>query len=160
MGFSSGNVMSRKARQRLAPSIDAASSNSLETWVSPANRVIATKGIAPQTISEMITPQPLQGFASQSWWLKFPTPSLVSVQLATPNSKSIIQDQIEMATTTGVAQTKIRPAVRSSRTQELSSARSKAMSVASTTVSTTETTVTATVLSRVCQKTLSWKIAV
>src|SRR6476659_3147706 len=158
MGFSSGNVMSRKARQRLAPSIAAASSNSLETWVSPANRVIATKGIAPQTISEMITPQPLQGFANQSWWLKFPTPSLVSVQFATPNSKSIIQDQMEMATTTGVAQTKIRPAVKSRRTQELSSASSRAISVANTTVSTTQTAVTATVRNSVCQKRLSWKI--
>src|SRR6185436_175153 len=159
MGFSSGSVMSRKARQRLAPSIAAASSNSLETWVRPANSVIATKGMAPQTISEMITPQPLQGFANQSWWLKFPTPSFVSVQLATPNSKSTIHDQMEMATTTGVAQTKINPAVRSSRTQELSSASNSAISVESTTVSTTQTAVTATVRSSVCQKTLSWKIA-
>src|SRR5215468_9693021 len=158
MGFRSGKVISRNARHRLAPSIDAASSSSLETWVRPAYNVIATNGIAPQTISEMITPQPLQGFASQSWWVKFPTPSLVNVQLATPNSKSIIHDQIEMATTTGVAQTKINPAVRSSRTHELSSASRSAINVESTMVRTTQTAVTTTVRSSVCQKTLSWKI--
>src|SRR5919198_113821 len=152
MGFSSGSVMSRKARQRLAPSIAAAPSSLLENWVSPAYSVIATNGIAPQTIKEMITPQPLQGLANQSWWLKFPTPTFVSVQLATPNSKSTIHDQMEMATTTGVAQTKIKPAVKSRRTQELSSASSNAISVASTTVSTTQTAVTATVRIRVCQK--------
>src|SRR5919204_6590970 len=118
MGFRRGSVMSRKIRQRPAPSIEAASTSSRETWVSPAYSVIATNGIAPQTIKEMITPQPLQGLANQSWWLKFPTPSFVRVQLATPNSKSTIHDQMEMATTTGVAQTKIKPAVKSRRTQE------------------------------------------
>ena len=106
----------------------------------------------------MITPQPLHGFANQSWWSKFPTPSFVSVQFATPNSKSTIHDQIETATTTGVAQTKIRPAVRRSLTHELTSASRSATSVPSTIVSTTQTPVTTSVRSTTCQKRLSWKI--
>jgi hypothetical protein len=120
--------------------------------------VIATKGIAPQTIKEMITLQPVQGLANQSWWVKSPTCSFVRVQLRTPNSKSTIHDQIPTATTTGVAQTKIRPAVRSRRTKEPSSARSRAIRVESTIVRTTQMAVKATVRRTTCQKKPSWKI--
>src|SRR5204862_4265857 len=106
IGFSSGIVTSRKTRQGLAPSVVAASTSSFGTWVSPAKTISVTNGIAPQTTSDVMIAQPLQVLANQSWWLKFPTWRYVSSQLATPNSKSTIQDQTATATTTGIAQTK------------------------------------------------------
>src|SRR5205814_8532618 len=54
---------------------------------------------------------------------------LVSSQFATPNSKSTIHDQTATATTTGIAQTKISPAVSSRRILEPSWTSRRANSV-------------------------------
>ena len=70
IGFRIGSVMSRKTRNAPAPSIDAASTISPETWVRPAKIVIATKGIAPQTMIAVITAKPSHGLTNQSWWAK------------------------------------------------------------------------------------------
>jgi hypothetical protein len=70
IGFRIGRVMSRKTRNAPAPSICAASTISAETWVRPAKIVIATNGIAPQTMIAVMTAQPSQGLTNQSWWAK------------------------------------------------------------------------------------------
>jgi hypothetical protein len=114
IGISSGTVTSRKT----PPGTRAVSGRRLDKLLRHLRQAAktdqGTNGIAPQTTSEVMTAQPLHVFANQSWWLKFPTWRYVSSQLATPNSKSIIHDQTATATTTGVAQTKISPPVRSS----------------------------------------------
>src|SRR5918999_5360622 len=74
IGFRIGSVMSRKMRKPPAPSIDAASTRSADTCVSPAKRVIVTKGIAPQTMIAVITAHPSHGFTNQSWRSKYSRP--------------------------------------------------------------------------------------
>ena len=78
--------------------------------------------------------------------------------MTTPNSMSTIHDQTATATTTGIAQTKISPAVSSRRIFEPSSARSRAISVPSAIVSETAAAVNASVRATTCQKRPSWRI--
>ena len=120
--------------------------------------MIVTNGIAPQTTSAVMTAKPLQGFTNQSWCVKFPKWSFVSVQFATPNSESTIQRQMSTATTTGVAHTNTRPAVNRIRTNECSRTSRSAIAVPSTIVSETLTAVNRIVRRTTCQNWLSWKI--
>ena len=77
--------------------------------------------------------------------------------MRTPFSLFVIQLQTWTATTGGIAQTRTRPAVRSSRTQVETRTSSSAISVPSTIVRPTFTAVKTTVRSSVCQKTASWR---
>src|SRR3954453_22006387 len=113
----------------------------------------ATNGIAPQTTSKVRIDQPVQGFANQSWGLKFPTCRYVSSQLKTPNSKSTIHDHTATATTTGVAQTKISPAARSTISLVPAGESRRAISVPDPIVRETAAAVKASVRKTTCQKT-------
>ena len=71
-------MMLRSVCHELAPSTSAASRRSCGTWVSPAWRVIARKGMPAQTTSVVMTIQPCVGSANQLWLAKS-TPGIWSI---------------------------------------------------------------------------------
>ena len=144
--------MCRNTCQAPAPSTRAASSSSAGTWVRPACRVMATNGRAPQTTTIMITVNPWSGWSNQLCCWKLSAPSRVSSQFTTPNSKSNIHCQMEMAVRVGIAQAATSPAVTSTRMGRARLRSSRATSVPSTMVSPTATVANTSVLATTVQK--------
>jgi hypothetical protein len=92
------------------------------------------------------------------WLTKSPTPSRVSSQFTTPNSKSNIHCHSATAVSTGVAHAATSPAVTSTRMPLPSRRSSSATRVPRSMVRPTQTAAKATVLATTVQKKLSLRM--
>ena len=106
----------------------------------------------PQTTTIMITVNPWSGWSNQLCCSNPSTPSRVSSQFTTPNSKSNSHCQMEMAVRVGIAQAATSPAVTATRMRRPRLRRSRATRVPRTMVRPTATAANSIVLTTTVQK--------